>query len=67
MPTYDFKCPECGYELNEYLYTFHDADPCCPKCIEERKQFVTMKKMLSALSFVFKGNGFHSTDYKDKK
>jgi putative FmdB family regulatory protein len=60
MPTYEYKCKECG----NVFEVFHsmNADPVkvCPKCGG------AVKKLIGAGSSpIFKGSGFYHTDYKN--
>lgn len=63
MPTYDYKCENCGNEI-EVFQSIKDAPITkCPKCGKD-----TLKKMISGgAGLIFKGSGFYLTDYKDKK
>lgn len=56
MPTYQYRCTNCGQEL-EVVQRFSD-DPLtvCEKCNG------TLRKVFSAVGVVFKGSGFYSTD-----
>lgn len=56
MPTYQYRCTECGDPL-EVVQKFSD-DPLteCPSC-EGR-----LRKVFSAVGVVFKGSGFYKTD-----
>lgn len=60
MPTYDYKCGECGHRF-ERLQRMSDAPvEVCPECGG------TVKRLISAgAGLVFRGKGFHSTDYRD--
>lgn len=62
MPTYDYKCKNCGY-LFEYFQKMTD-DPLteCPDCKGELKRLIG-----NGAGMIFKGNGFYLTDYKNKK
>ncbi len=62
MPTYEYRCENCGNEI-EVLQSMKDAPLTkCPKCGEE-----TLKKMISGgAGLIFKGSGFYLTDYKNK-
>jgi len=61
MPTYDYKCLDCGYTF-EYFQQFSDEHLTnCPKCNG------TLKRLIGAGSGpIFKGSGFYQTDYKNK-
>jgi putative FmdB family regulatory protein len=60
MPIYEYKCEECGQQI-EAIQKFSD-DPLteCPNC---KKQ--ALKKMLSASAFHLKGSGWYQTDFKN--
>jgi putative FmdB family regulatory protein len=61
MPLYDFKCPTCG-KVIELLVNRGEPDRLlCPDCNE------LMDKQIGAVSIQFKGPGFYSTDYKNKR
>ncbi|WP_040283229.1 FmdB family zinc ribbon protein [Tessaracoccus massiliensis] len=56
MPTYQYRCTECGTDL-EVVQKFTDAPlTVCPEC--EGK----LRKVYSAVGVVFKGSGFYKTD-----
>ena len=62
MPIYDYICKECQTLKKDILVSSFDAlSPRCERCGK------LMKKLIGTPSFVFKGNGFHATDYKEKK
>lgn len=56
MPTYDYRCRDCGHSL-EVQQSIHD-DPLteCPSCGG------VLKKVFSAVGISFKGSGFYKTD-----
>jgi putative FmdB family regulatory protein len=56
MPTYEYRCTECGDHL-EVVQSFAD-DPLtvCPRC-EGR-----LKKVFNSPGISFKGSGFYKTD-----
>ena len=56
MPTYEYRCTECGDRL-EVVQSFAD-DPLtvCPRC-EGR-----LKKVFNSPGISFKGSGFYKTD-----
>ena len=56
MPTYQYRCTECGTDL-EAVQRFTDpALTECPECAG------TLRKVYSAVGVVFKGSGFYKTD-----
>lgn len=56
MPTYEYRCTECGEDL-EVVQSFHD-DPLteCPSCHGK------LRKVFSPIGIAFKGSGFYRTD-----
>ena len=56
MPTYQYRCRECGEDL-EVQQSFSD-DPLttCPSCQG------SLRKVFSAVGISFKGSGFYKTD-----
>ena len=60
MPIYEYKCEQCGHQL-EAIQKFSD-DPLtdCPDCGKP-----ALKKQLSASAFHLKGSGWYQTDFKD--
>lgn len=59
MPIYEYRCEECGHEL-EKLQKVSDAPLTdCPACGQP-----TLKKLISAAGFRLKGGGWYETDFK---
>jgi len=60
MPTYEYRCKECGEGL-EVVQSFSD-DPLdtCPSCGGP------LRKVFAAPGIAFKGSGFYKTDSKGK-
>jgi putative FmdB family regulatory protein len=57
IATYDYKCKKCG-KIFEVEHKMNDiAMKFCPSCGGE------LKKVYNAVGVVFKGSGFHVTDY----
>jgi putative FmdB family regulatory protein len=58
MPTYEYRCRECGEQL-EVVQSFTD-DPLdtCPSCGG------SLRKVFAAPGISFKGSGFYKTDSK---
>jgi len=60
MPTYDYKCTNCGDRF-EHFQTMTDAPLTkCTKCNGELKRLIG-----AGLGPIFKGTGFYQTDYKN--
>jgi putative FmdB family regulatory protein len=60
MPIYEYKCDECGHQM-EAIQKFSDAPLSeCPACGKP-----ALKKMLSASAFHLKGTGWYETDFKN--
>jgi putative FmdB family regulatory protein len=56
MPTYQYRCTECGHDL-EAVQKFTDAALTeCPNCGGQ------LRKVYNAVGVVFKGSGFYRTD-----
>ena len=56
MPTYQYRCADCGEEL-EVKQSFSDAAlTTCPACGGD------LRKVFGAAGVVFKGSGFYRTD-----
>lgn len=56
MPTYQYRCTDCGEDL-EVVQRFSDAAlTTCPRCQGH------LRKVFSPVGVVFKGSGFYSTD-----
>lgn len=59
MPTYSYKCKECGKVFDAFHSMSCTDAQHCPECNG------TGQKLMSASSVIFKGSGFYSTDYRD--
>lgn len=57
MPTYDYRCKQCG-KIHEITHGFNDPRPTtCPACGGP------LARVFHPVGVVFKGSGFHKTDY----
>ena len=62
MPIYDYKCSNCGHQV-EIIQKISDKPlKICPKCGKS-----CFKKLISAPSFRLKGGGWYETDFKTGK
>ena len=60
MPTYQYRCTECGTELEVVQKFTDDALSVCDVCQGQ------LRKVYSAVGVVFKGSGFYATDNRTK-
>ena len=57
MPVYEYRCKACG-KTHEIAHGFNDKRPTeCPSCGGE------LVRVFHPIGLVFKGSGFHKTDY----
>jgi len=62
MPIYEYRCAECGHEL-EKLQKISDAPLTeCPACGKP-----ALQKLVSAAGFRLKGGGWYETGFKSGK
>ncbi|NNG21282.1 FmdB family transcriptional regulator [Naumannella sp. ID2617S] len=62
MPTYQYRCKDCGTDL-EVVQKFTDSALTeCPNCENGE-----LRKIYNAVGVVFKGSGFYRTDSRDAK
>ena len=62
MPTYEYKCKNCGHELEEFQSMTAAPLTTCPSCKTEN----LVRVIGSGGGMIFKGSGFYQTDYKPK-
>lgn len=62
MPTYEYKCNDCGVELDIVQSITEDPITVCPKCQGDLKKLFS-----SGTGFIFKGSGFYITDYRSEE
>ncbi len=59
MPTYEYKCRDCGHAFERFQGINEPALEVCPEC-EGRVQ----RLISTGGGLVFKGPGFYATDYR---
>lgn len=59
MPTYEYRCPECGNEFEKFGRMSDPPVTECPSCHAEAQ-----RKISGGAGLVFKGSGFYITDYR---
>lgn len=63
MPTYEYRCSECGHEFEVFQNIKEEPVRICPVC---NKEAVT-RLISGGNGLIFKGSGFYITDYKNSK
>ena len=56
MPTYEYRCKDCGHELEAVQSFTDDALAECPACGGK------LKKVFGTVGISFKGSGFYKND-----
>jgi putative FmdB family regulatory protein len=59
MPIYEYRCQECGHELEKLQRMSDDRLVDCPACKAPQ-----LKRLISAAGFRLKGGGWYETDFK---
>ena len=60
MPTYDYRCQECGHTFDVFQRMSEDVLTDCPECGKPG-----LRRLIgSGAGIIFKGSGFYETDYK---
>ena len=63
MPTYEYACPKCGHEFEQFQPMRDEPLKKCPACNK-----AGLKRLVGGgAGLIFKGSGFYITDYKNKK
>lgn len=63
MPTYEYACPKCGHQFEQFQSMRDEPIKKCPKC----KKTGVKRLIGGGAGLIFKGTGFYITDYKTKK
>lgn len=62
MPTYEYACPKCGHQFEQFQSMKDAPLTKCPKC----KKTGVKRLIGGGAGLIFKGSGFYITDYKNK-
>jgi putative FmdB family regulatory protein len=57
MPVYEYRCTRCQHIFDRYQ-AVGEAAPECPVCGSPSR------KVFTSVGLIFKGSGFHTTDYR---
>jgi len=60
MPTYEYRCRDCGHSFDIVQKMSDDALTHCPKCGGD------LRKVFAPPAISFKGSGFYATDHGKK-
>ena len=58
MPTYGYRCGDCGHEFEIVQRISDEPLKTCPNCSG------TLSKMVYPAGVIFTGSGYYTTDYK---
>ncbi len=60
MPTYEYKCTECGERFEVFQQMTDDPLTTCSQCAGSLKRLIG-----AGAGIIFKGSGFYCTDYRN--
>ncbi|MEJ2668709.1 MAG: zinc ribbon domain-containing protein [Gammaproteobacteria bacterium] len=60
MPIYEYQCEHCGHKFETMQRMSDDPLTDCPACQES-----ALRKLISAVSFKLKGQGWYESDFKN--
>lgn len=58
MPTYEYKCEECGVVFQRFQHFSEEPLKTCPECTG------AVHRVIQPVGIIFKGKGFYVTDNK---
>jgi putative FmdB family regulatory protein len=56
MPTYQYKCEECGIVFDRFQHFSEEPVRVCPEC------GAPVRRVIQPVGIIFKGKGFYVTD-----
>lgn len=59
MPTYDYRCPQCGNDFEKFQKMSDEPGAECPNCGAAAE-----RRLSGGAGLLFKGSGFYITDYR---
>ena len=62
MPTYDYQCSDCGHRFEQFQKMSDARVKTCPQCGGKVNRLIG-----TGAAVIFKGSGFHSTDYRNSR
>lgn len=61
MPTYQYRCTQCGHEFEEFQKMTDEPLSKCPECGGKPQRLIS-----GGSGLLFKGGGFYITDYRSE-
>lgn len=62
MPTYEYRCRGCGYEMEMFQAITAAPRRRCPRCQQNRLE----RLIGTGAALLFRGSGFYQTDYRSE-
>jgi putative FmdB family regulatory protein len=62
MPTYEYECKKCSVVFEVFQKITEEPIKTCPECKGPVRRLIG-----SGIGVIFKGSGFYTTDYKNKR
>ena len=61
MPTYEYRCQDCGHEFEMFQGMKDEPVRICPKCCGKLLRLIG-----TGAGLIFKGSGFYATDHRSE-
>ena len=61
MPTYEYRCLDCGFKFEAFQKMTDEPIRVCTECGGRTERIIS-----GGTGLIFKGSGFYITDYKSK-
>lgn len=62
MPTYEYRCSDCGYEFEQFQSISDAPILVCPECGGKTERVIS-----GGAGLIFKGSGFYITDHRNSQ
>ena len=62
MPTYEYRCENCGHKFEAFQTMSEPPVEKCPVCNGKVKRIIS-----GGAGLIFKGSGFYITDYRSRE